>query len=257
MLRQFEFNLVYQPSARLEANPCALHRPFEELVLPVEPNVRLHGWFFPSQETQSSEGKVLLVCHGNGGNISHRLGLCKLMLQADASVLLFDYRGYGRSSGHPDEEGTYRDAQAAYHWLRTAKNFSPPQIIAYGESLGGGVVSELALREPLGGLVLQSACTSLPDLSTEMMPWFPMRWFSTLQYNTHDKLPRLTVPVLLLHSRQDLLVGFHHAERNFAAANPPKHLQELSGGHFEMIDVSRKPFLESLVQFLRNPTSTQ
>ena len=163
----------------------------------------------------------MLICHGNAGNISHRLELCGTLLATGASVFVFDYRGYGRSQGRPGEEGAYyRDAQA-HQWLQH-RGFTGERIIAFGESLGEGVASELALRERSGGLVLQSTFTSIPDVAAELFPWLPARWLCTIRYDTLAKLPRLRLPLLVMHGRADTLIGFHHGEKNFAAANPPK-----------------------------------
>jgi hypothetical protein len=251
VLRQFEHSQIYHPSADLAADPRDLGRAFEDVFIPVEKE-QIHAWYFPAgPEKAPVRPLAVLVCHGNGGNISHRLDLAALLLEARASVLLFDYRGYGRSSGRPGEEATYRDAQAAYEWLR-GKGFAPAGIVAYGESLGGGVVSELALREPLAGIILQSTFTSMPDIGAELFPWLPVRWVGTIKYDTCAKLPRIKIPVLILHGPQDELIGFQHARKNFAAANSPKYLCEIGGGHNDGLYVSRRQFLEGIEKFLRS-----
>jgi fermentation-respiration switch protein FrsA (DUF1100 family) len=214
----------------------------------VDRGERVNAWYFPAQ---SAGGPVVLVCHGNAGNISHRIELAALLLEAGAGVLLLDYRGYGRSDGKPGEENTYRDAQASYHWL-TSKGLAGKNIIGYGESLGGGVISELAMRETLGGLILQSTFTSMPDLGAELFPWLPVRLISTIKYNTRAKLPKLHLPVLILHSRRDDLIAFHHAEENFAAANEPKFLREITGGHNDALVSSRPAMLAAIREFLQN-----
>lgn len=230
MLRWFEHRQVYQPRREMDASAAELGRPYEDVAFTSADGVALHGWFFPADANSARANRVVLVCHGNGGNMSHRLGLCAALLARGPAVFLFDYRGYGRSAGRPEEEGTYRDAQAAHAWLRQ-RGFPGERIVAFGESLGGGVASELALRETLGGLILQSTFTSVPDLGAELFPWLPVRWISTIQYDTRSKLPRVKVPVLVMHSRVDDLVGFRHGERNYAAANEPKLFGELVGGH--------------------------
>jgi uncharacterized protein len=249
MLRWFEHSQVYHPTRELEAAPAELGRAFEDVRFKAGDGVELHGWFFPA-DTNSPRARIaFLICHGNGGNLSHRLELCAALLKTGASVFVFDYRGYGQSHGRPGEEGTYRDAQAAHAWLRQ-KGFRGEDIIAFGESLGGGVVSELALRETLGGIVLQSTFTSIPDIGAELYPWLPVRWMSTIKYDTHTKLPRIKAPVLVLHSRGDDLTGYHHAEKNFAAANEPKIFCELLGTHNEAV-WEQKEFSEVLERFLK------
>lgn len=249
MFRWFEHSQVYHPTRQLEASPAELRRPFEDVRFKTDDGVQLHGWYFPADANSPRAHLVFLLCHGNGGNISHRLELCAALLQTGASVFSFDYRGYGQSAGRSGEEGTYRDAQAAHAWLRQ-KGFRGEHIVAYGESLGGGIVSELALREQVGGVVLQSTFTSIPDIGAEFFPWLPVRRVGTIKYDTLAKLPRIHVPILVMHSRADDLARFHHAEKNFAAAKEPKIFCELRGTHNEAY-AEQKEFRDGLEEFLK------
>lgn len=230
LLRWFENSRVYHPSRHLEATGKELGGAFEDVSFKSSDGVELNGWFYPAASSSQFGDMAFLNCHGNGGNISHRLGLYRAMLETGPAVFSFDYRGYGRSRGKPGEEGTYLDAQAAYGFLRQ-KGFAPRNIIVYGESLGGGIASELCLRAETGGLILQSTFTSLPDIGAELYPYLPVRWMGRIKYDTRSKLPRIKVPVLVMHSREDDLIGYRHSEQNFAAANEPKFFAELSGGH--------------------------
>lgn len=248
MIRWFEHRQVYVPDRTLEANPGDLGRPFEEIFFHAADGVRLHGWFFPASAGSPRAHQVLLLCHGNAGNISHRLRYYRAWLELGVNVFTFDYRGYGRSDGRPAEEGTYRDAQAAVGWLR-GKSFTPSNIIVMGKSLGGGVASELMLREPLGGLILQSTFTSIPDIGAELYPWLPVHRLHRIKYDTVNRLPKINVPVLVAHSRRDDLIGFHHAERNFKTANEPKQLLEIGGNHVSVIEDARAEYLKGLEQF--------
>jgi uncharacterized protein len=248
LFRWFEHSQVYHPSRNLEATGAELGRPFEDVLFKTSDGVELNGWFFPANSDSPRAQFVILVCHGNGGNISHRLDLYQTLLAFGANVFAFDYRGYGRSQGRPSEEGTYHDARAAHAWLRH-KGFTDRHIIVYGESLGGGVASELCLREVTGGLILQSTFTSIPDIGAELYPWLPVRWLSTIRCDTRAKLPRIHVPVMVMHSRTDGLIGFQHGERNFAAANEPKIFWELTGDHNDpLADPAR--FLDGFEKFL-------
>jgi uncharacterized protein len=248
MFRWFEHSQVYHPDRVLTATGADLGRRFEDVWFKTSDGVELHGWFFPANTHSSRAHLAVLVCHGNAGNIGHRLDTCAALLATGANIFLFDYRGYGRSQGRPSEEGTYRDAQAAHAWLRQ-KGFAGPSIVAFGESLGGGVAAELAVRDPVGGLVLESTFTSLPDIGAELFPWLPVRWLSTIGYNTHSKLPRLRVPVLVMHSPADELVGIHHGKANFAAANEPKLFWELRGDHNDPL-ADPKHFIAGMETFL-------
>lgn len=256
LLRWFERANVYQP-ARLHRLPAtALGRAFEDITLVARDGTRLHGWFFPAAPDSPLRHLAVLHAHGNAGNISHRLDMADALLETGVNVLLFDYRGYGRSRGRPSEEGTYRDAEAAHAWL-VARGFAATHLIAFGESLGGAVVAELARRAPLAGLVLQSTFTSIPDLGAELFPFLPVRWLAHHRYDTLAKLPRIRVPLLILHSREDTLVRFAHAERNFAAANPPKQLVELAGDHNDFLEAGRERFRDGFAAWLRTlPAAT-
>lgn len=218
----------------MEARGDELGRPFEDVYFLTADGLKLNGWFFPADNHSPRAGLVILLCHGNAGNISHRLDHCAALLKTGANVFVFDYRGYGRSAGRPGEAGTYRDAQAASQWLRQ-KGFAPGNIVALGESLGGGIATELAGGEPLAGLILQSTFTSVPDIGSELFPWLPVRWLAKIKYDTHGKLPRVNIPVLVMHSRADTVIRFHHGEKNFAAAREPKMFREITGDHNDFL----------------------
>jgi uncharacterized protein len=248
MLRAFEHRQIFHPDRFMMFTGAELGRPFEDVFFSTSDGLQLNGWFFPCTPGSPRAHLALLYCHGNGGNIGYRLDACAAVLETGVNLFIFDYRGYGRSAGRPSEAGTYLDAQAAYHWLRN-RGFAGSNIIAYGESLGGGVVSELGLREPLGGLVLQSTFTSIRDIGAEVFPWLPVRWLASNTYDTRSKLPRLHIPILVMHSRADGLARFHHAERNFAAANPPKWFCELEGDHNHPL-TNRAKFIGGLEEFI-------
>lgn len=229
--RWFEYSQVYHPTHSWEGTPGDMHAPFDDVSFAASDGVKLNGWFMPAPTNSARRDWVVIACHGNGGNISHRLGLYQVLLEMGFNVFAFDYRGYGRSEGRPNEAGTYRDAQAAWAWVRQ-KGFAANHIVLLGESLGGGIATELAVREPdAGGLILQSTFTSIPAIGAELFPWLPVRLLSTIKYDTRGKLPGLKMPVLVMHSRGDNLVRFHHAEENFAAAHQPKVFRELRGDH--------------------------
>jgi fermentation-respiration switch protein FrsA (DUF1100 family) len=246
-LRWFEQRTVFQPTKRLEATGEELGFPRQEAWFDTADGGRVHAWYFPG--ARGTNGPVFLVCHGNGGNISHRLALYDALLRLDSAVLAFDYRGYGRSPGRPSESRAILDAEAAHAWLEE-HGFPPHRIIAHGESLGGGVATELALRRQVGGLILQSTFTSVPDLGAEVFPWLPVRTLGRIRFDIRAKLPAVQVPVLVLHSRIDSVIPFHHGESNFAAAHEPKRFQELQGDHNDGLSVDHAAFSDGVRQLL-------
>lgn len=247
-MRWFEHGQVYHPDKVLDPLEMKRADPFEDVWFKTQDGISLNGWFFACSPGAARKELVVLVCHGNAGNISGRVDLCQTLLRLGLNVFQFDYRGYGRSEGKPGEEGTYLDAQAAVKWLE-AKGFTTRNIVAFGESLGGGIVSELALHLTLGGIVLQNTFTSIPDIGTELFPWLPVRLISTIKYDTRSKLPGIDIPVMVIHSRGDGLAGFHHAEKNFAAANEPKLFWETRGEHGDLL-LDRPHFLEGMERFI-------
>lgn len=248
LLRWFEHTQTYHPSRSFYASGAELGRAWEDIRFAASDGVKLNGWFFPANTNSPRTHLAVVICHGNGGNISHRLGLYDALLNTGVNVYAFDYRGYGRSEGRPGEAGTYLDARAAYAWLRL-RGFAATNIIVYGESLGGGIASELAAGEPCGGLVLEKTFTSLTDLGAELYPFLPVRTLGSIHYDTRSRLPNIRVPVLVMHSRADSLIPFHHAERNFAAANEPKFFSELAGDHNDGI-VDQAKFTAAMEQLL-------
>lgn len=170
----------------------------------------------------------LLHCHGNGGNIDGRLELAVELARRGVGVVLFDYRGYGNSQGRiVSQQDLYQDAQVVYDRLAQSKE----PVWLYGESLGGGVASYLAEQNPCQGLVLQSTFTSFNQRASESYPFLPIGMLSRFQMDTRSRLAGLKCPVLVIHGRQDEVIGFHHGQQLFAAAHEPKKWVEVDGGH--------------------------
>jgi len=221
--------LLYFPGPPPGSTPAAFGLEFRELELHATDGVRLHGWFLPAKDAGAT--RAVLVSHGNAGSIEGRIELAQTFLELGWSVLLYDYRGYGKSSGTPDEDGTYRDAEAAYAELTVATGIPAERLVLYGESLGAAITLELARRHPCAAVISESAFTSLPDIGAGVYPFLPVRYLSRFHYDNLAKVAELGVPLLILHSPTDELVPFAHAERLFAAAREPKRLVRTSGGH--------------------------
>jgi fermentation-respiration switch protein FrsA (DUF1100 family) len=219
--------LVYFPGREPRATPADFGLEFRELQLRTKDGVGLHGWFLP---VEGARGAVL-VSHGNAGTIELRIELARSFVELGWSVLLYDYRGYGKSAGEPDEEGTYRDAEAAYEHLTTAEGFAGERVVLYGESLGAAVAIELARRRPCAAVIGESAFTSLPDVGAIAYPFLPVRLIARFRYDNLAKVAELGVPLLLIHSPGDEIVPVEHGQRLFQAAREPKRMLLTEGGH--------------------------
>jgi fermentation-respiration switch protein FrsA (DUF1100 family) len=234
------------PGREPEATPAAIGLAYEDVVLHASDGVRLHAWFVPAEHPRAT----VLFCHGNAGNISHRLDSIRLLHSLGLQVLIFDYRGYGESQGSPSEAGTYRDVDAAWQFLLTARGLPESGIIIFGRSLGAAVAADLASRTRPAAVILESAFTSVPDMATGIYPWLPVRLLSRYRYDNLGKMARITRPLLLVHSRQDEIIPIAHGERLFERAHEPKRFLEIQGGHNDAFLTSRKAYTHGLKTFL-------
>ncbi len=235
------------PGREISATPAALSLRFEEVAPVAADGVRLHGWWVPAPDARLT----LLHFHGNAGNIGHRLDLLQIWSSLGVNVLLFDYRGYGRSDGAPSEAGLYLDAEAAWEHLTKARALAPAAIVIHGQSMGGAVAAWLAARRPAAALVLESAFTSVPDIAGDLYPWLPTRWLTRLRLDTHE-LARVRSPVLVIHSRDDEIIPFAHGEALHAAANAPKRFVALAGDHNSGFWISREVYAGALREFFKS-----
>lgn len=250
MLRWFEHSQVYHPDRILAATGAELGRPFEDVRFKASDGIELNGWFFPASTNSNRPRLAVLVCHGNAGNISHRLDKLLILRRAGAAVLLFDYRGYGRSSGKPDEQGTYLDAETAYLWLTEGQNIPAQDIVVHGESLGGAVALELALRRRVKGLILESAFTSTVDMGRLMFPFLPVNRIVRFRYDNLAKIGKLACRTLVMHSPEDDIVPYDMGQRLFAAAPQPKTFCELTGLHNDGFLDSGPVYEQAITRFL-------
>ena len=143
---------------------------YEEVALVASDGVRLAGWYLPLADARGT----VLFCHGNAGNISNLLGVAEDAHRLGLGILLFDYRGYGQSEGTPSEEGTHRDAEAAWNYLVQEAGLAPDQIAIIGRSLGGPIAARLARDKTPAALFLEETFTSIPELGRELYPIFPV-----------------------------------------------------------------------------------
>lgn len=243
-----EPQFVYRPSHDLALTPESRNLAYEPVVIKTSDQVTLKGWFVP---TPAPRGTVLFL-HGNGGNIADILESVEVFHALSYSTLAVDYRGYGASSGTPSEQGLYSDAEAMWLHLTVERGIAARDIVVVGRSLGGGVATWLAHKYPPAALVLEATFTSLPAVSASFYPWLPVQALSRQRFNSLGRIAEIQVPMLIVHSREDGLIPYSHAEQLFAAAQQPKVLLTVQGSHNSNFNLESQHYVKGLASFLHS-----
>jgi fermentation-respiration switch protein FrsA (DUF1100 family) len=241
-------SLIFFPEKEIFQTPAHAGLPFEDLTIETSDGVKINGWFVPSPGAKTT----ILWLHGNGGNISHRVGRIHRFHHAlKANILIIDYRGYGRSGGKVSEKGTYLDAMAAYDYLLTRSDVDPARIVSFGSSLGAAVAVELSLQRKVQGVILESPFASIREMARVAVPWLPVGWLITTRYDNLSKIGRLKIPILILHGNQDETVPFEQGRKLFEAAREPKRFYTIAGaGHNNTDLVGGPPYLQAISEFI-------
>jgi fermentation-respiration switch protein FrsA (DUF1100 family) len=242
----FESRFIFHP---IRADREWLPPP-NELVQDIElrtADASIHAWWCPTPDWQPEHGAVL-YCHGNAGNLSHRgTGITRWQDHFHQAVLIFDYPGYGRSTGRPGESGCYAAAGACYSWLLETKSIGPEHIRLYGGSLGGAVAVELASRERYRSMVLVSTFTSIPDMAKVHYSWAPARLIRT-RFDNLAKIALCNRPLFMAHGTADRVIPFSQGQRLFEAAKDPKQFFAMEG--YDHQNAPGPEFYRALKEFL-------
>jgi fermentation-respiration switch protein FrsA (DUF1100 family) len=233
------------PSRKLTADPADINLAYESVIITGADGIEIHGWFIPAAQ----EKGVLLFFHGNAGNISHRLDSIKIFHGLGLSTFIIDYRGYGQSQGEISEQGTYRDGEAAWDYLTETRNIHPYRIIVFGRSLGAAIAADIASRHEPGGLILESAFTSVPDMAARLYPFLPVRLLSRFRYNTLEKVSSVACPVLIIHSPDDEIIPFENGRRLYDGTRKPKQMLTINGGHNDGFLQSGRKYIDGIGAF--------
>ena len=247
VLYLMQARFLYRPVREVAYTPDELDMDFEDVVFKSGDGVELNGWYVPAEDSNYT----VLFCHGNGGNIMHRLDSINFFHSLGMSCFIFDYRGYGKSKGRPSEGGTYLDVQAAYQWLIESKEMRADEVILFGRSLGGSIAAHLARKATPRGLVLESSFTSYADMGKSFYPYMPVRWFARFGYRTIDYVKDVDCPVLVIHSRNDEIVCFDFGLELYEAANEPKEFVEISGSHNDGFLTCAEVYREAWTRWLK------
>jgi uncharacterized protein len=204
----------------------------------------------------------LLYLHGNGSNNGDLTEIAAILHELEVSVLLIDYRGYGRSSPvFPNETRVYQDAEAAWQYLTQEQKIKPQQIFIYGHSLGGAIAIELASKHPdVAGLITEGTFTSVKDLASLLpgLKIFPLSLLVTQHFDSITKIKSLQTPILILHGAGDRTIPPSMAKELYAAAPEPKYLAIFAeAGHNNLPELDLQQYLFTLQRFIElasNPT---
>ena len=249
--RWFERSNIYFPMKEMEYNPGQYRLKYENIYLKTRDGKEINGWLVPASDTAKPIGTILF-CHGNAGNISHRLDKLKMFNELNLTTFIFDYRGYGKSKGRLSEKGTYLDALTAYEYLLSKKDIDTTKIILYGESLGCAVAIDLATKKPDAVmLICDSPFTSIADIGKEIYPLLPTKLIVSIKYDSLSKIGNIVIPKLFIHSQNDDIIGFQHSEKLFAAALEPKELLVIHGTHNEGFLDSEPVYKKGIAEFLK------
>lgn len=246
----FENKLIYFPNVpgRLEGDWSPKGLPLQDVTLNTEDGVKLHAWWIPAENAEFT----FLAFHGNAANIANRAEVYRFLHALPVNVLAVEYRGYGKSEGAPTELGLYLDAEAAFEYVRREHGIPARQIVAFGQSLGTAVATDLASRHDLGGLVLEAPFTSTRAMAQRFYWFLPgLSFVLRTKFDTGRKLQTVSAPVLVVHCGEDPVIPFAMGEEVYRQARPPKRFFRVDGYcHEEAALVDPGGYHEKLLEFL-------
>jgi len=239
-----EDSLLFFPSKYPEGDWSPRGLAFEDAWFSAPDGTRLHGWYVPAENPRAQ----VLFAHGNAGHLAHRADLARVLAQEmGVSVLMFDYRGFGRSEGKgPNEAGVLTDARAARAWLAQRAGVKERDIVLMGESIGGAVAVDLA-ADGARGLILENTFSSLPDVAGFHYPWLPIRLLLRSRFDSAQRITGYQGPLLQCHGDVDEIVPMKFGRRLHDAANGPKEWIEIQGGSHN--DPRSEEWLRAIDQF--------
>lgn len=245
-LKYFEKNRIYYPLEDLSFTPEDIGLKYEDIYFETEDNLMLNGWFIPVDNARGT----LIFCHGNAGNISHRLEIILIFNKLSLNVFIFDYRGYGRSQGKPSEQGLYKDTEASYQYIISRSDIDKERIVIYGKSIGANVAIDLASKVKTSLLISEGSFTSAYDMGRKLFPYLPIKWMISIKFDAIGKIKNIKTPKLIIHSKDDEIIPFSMGERLFEAAAEPKEFYQMQGTHNEAIFIYRDEYTSRIDNFL-------
>jgi hypothetical protein len=245
-LKYFERKGIYYPTQEIILTPQDVGLKYEDIFFTTNDGLKLNGWFVPVENSRGT----LIFCHGNAGNISHRIDIIEIFNKLNLNIFIFDYRGYGKSQGSPSELGLYQDAEAAYTYILSREDIDKEAVVIYGKSIGANVAINLASKVDAACLISESGFTSAYDMGRKLFPYFPVKWVITIKFDALEKIKDITIPKLIIHSKDDEIVPFKLGKKLFDKAPQPKEFYQMRGSHNEAIFTYREEYRLRLDHFL-------
>jgi uncharacterized protein len=222
-------SLMYFPDRQRIAPAAAGLPQAEEAVLDTTDGERVIVWHIPPK----GDRPVVLYFQGNGGGLNLRADRFRALTADGTGLIALNYRGYGGSTGSPTEDGLIADAEAVYAFA--ASRYPAERIVPWGESLGSGVAVALASSHKVGRLMLEAPFTSAADVGSRVYWFLPVSLLMKDQFRSDLRIPKVSVPVLIVHGTGDTVVPFALGERLFTLANEPKRFVRIErGGHSDL-----------------------
>ena len=245
LLYFLQARIIFVTSRDMHRAPDMAGWAYEDVTLDVMGETT-HGWYIPLENARGT----VLFSHGNAGNIADRLESIELLRRFGLSVLAYDYGGYGRSTGSPSEQRCYADIRAMWHWLTEVQGIPPGKILVFGRSLGAAVSLDLATEVQPAAVIAESAFLSTVDLAREIFWWLPAGYLLQHRFENKHKVPHLTAPLLLIHSPEDEIIGYHHGQELYRLAAEPKRFVEIAGDHNTGFVISGARYQAAWEEFL-------
>ena len=244
----FQRNLLYQPSVDNYPKDQVASEPteIEKVNITTKDKINLIGWFYNKNLDKS---KTILFFHGNAGSLENRTYKLNHFKNLNVNFLIIAWRGFSGSEGKPNEKGLYEDAESAIKWLKT-KGINEQNIILYGESLGTGVVTEIAQNKNYAGVILESPFTSMINMGKKYYPFFPVRFLLKDKFESYKKINNILVPVLIMHGKVDRIVPYEMGKKMYELANEPKFFYSQEYGD-HMVEYDEK-LLSALKEFIQS-----
>ena len=242
----FQGNLLYHPTTDNYLQNQAEREPaeIEKVKITTKDKINLIGWFY---NRDLEEFKTILFFHGNAGSLENRTYKLNHFKNLNLNFLIIAWRGFSGNKGKPNEMGLYEDAKSAIKWLK-AKGIKEKNIILYGESLGTGVVVEVAQNKNYAGVILESPFTSMVNMGKKYYPFFPVSLLLKDKFESYKKINNIFVPVLIMHGKVDKIVPYDMGKKMYELANEPKFFYSQEYGD-HMIEYDEK-LLSALKKFI-------